>query len=239
MQVLEKASGKNAIRTGLPRSDDSVTFSPEVDGSVKSGACWPTAGTVDDGEMAVMEIERRSLKHTHSRIRSGASARSRRRVAGAVALLVAVALLGLAGCGGSAVVPSAASAPRPLAGPVERTTFAPSLGVHLDQMLRHASGLYVQDLKVGTGAVALKGKSMVVRYAGYLSNGTEFDHGEITVQIGADNTITAWKEGLLGMRVGGQRRLVVPPSLGYGTAAAGEIPPNSVLVFDIEMTSAL
>jgi FKBP-type peptidyl-prolyl cis-trans isomerase len=124
-------------------------------------------------------------------------------------------------------------------GDVEQATFAPSLGVHLDQMLRHGSGLYVQDLKVGTGAVALKGKSMVVRYSGYLSNGKEFDQGEITVSIGSSNTIAAWQEGLLGMRVGGQRRLVVPPSLGYGSRAAGEIPPNSVLVFDIEMISAL
>ena len=170
----------------------------------------------------------------------------RRRLGGTRLIAAAMALIGLAGCAGGAGgsvggAPNAgaAPAPRPVIGPVERTTFAPSLGVHLDQMLRHASGLYVQDLKVGTGAVALKGKTMVVRYEGYLANGTEFDHGEITVSIGADNTIAAWKEGLLGMRVGGQRRLVVPPSLGYGTAAAGEIPPNSVLVFDIEMTSAL
>jgi FKBP-type peptidyl-prolyl cis-trans isomerase FkpA len=160
-------------------------------------------------------------------------------VAGTVALLVTVALLGLAGCGGGSTPPNTAPAPRPLAGPVERTTFAPSLGVHLDQMLRHASGLYVQDLEVGTGAVALKGKNMVVRYAGYLANGKEFDHGEITISIGGSNTIAAWQEGLLGMRVGGQRRLVVPPNLGYGTAAAGEIPANSVLVFDIEMMSVL
>jgi len=184
-----------------------------------------------------MEIERRLSKHTRSR--TAAASRGRRRAAGAIALLLAVTLLGLAGCGGSAPPPSTAPAPQPLAGPVERTAFAPSLGVHLDQMLRHASGLYVQDLKVGTGALALKGKNMVVRYAGYLSNGTEFDHGEITVQIGGSNTIAAWQEGLLGMRVGGQRRLVVPPSLGYGTAPAGEIPANSVLVFDIEMMSAL
>ncbi|MGH7622432.1 MAG: FKBP-type peptidyl-prolyl cis-trans isomerase [Gemmatimonadaceae bacterium] len=188
--------------------------------------------------MAVMEMEKRLSKHTHSRTPS-AAAKSRRRTACAVVLLVTVALLGLTGCGGSSPAPATAPAPRPVMGPVERTTFAPSLGVHLDQMLRHGSGLYVQDLKVGTGAVALKGKSMVVRYAGYLANGTEFDHGEITVQIGGDNTIAAWKEGLLGMRVGGQRRLVVPPSLGYGTAAAGEIPANSVLVFDIEMMSTL
>jgi FKBP-type peptidyl-prolyl cis-trans isomerase FkpA len=179
------------------------------------------------------------VKHTRSRMSPDTDALSRRRAAGAVALLVIVVLIGLAGCGGSAPPPSTAPAPRLLMGPVEQTTFAPSLGVHLDQMLRHASGLYAQDLKVGTGAVALKGKSMVVRYAGYLSNGTEFDHGEITVQIGGSNTIAAWQEGLLGMRVGGQRRLVVPPNLGYGSAAAGEIPANSVLVFDIEMMSTL
>ncbi len=107
-------------------------------------------------------------------------------------------------------------------------------------MMRRASGLYVQDLKVGTGAVALNGKSMVVRYAGFLSDGTKFDSGEITVTIGSSTTIGAWKEGLVGMRVGGTRRLVVPPNLGYGSTGAGAtIPPHAVLVFDIEMTGAI
>ncbi len=88
-------------------------------------------------------------------------------------------------------------------------------------MMRRASGLYVQDLKIGTGAIALHGKSMVVRYTGWLASGKQFDSGEITVTIGAKGTIAAWEEGLLGMRVGGQRRLVVPPNLGYGVARRG------------------
>jgi FKBP-type peptidyl-prolyl cis-trans isomerase FkpA len=58
------------------------------------------------------------------------------------------------------------------------------------------------------------------------------------VTLGTFKTIRAWEEGLLGMRVGGRRRLVVPPSLGYGDKGAGEIPPNAVLVFEMEMTAA-
>lgn len=128
-----------------------------------------------------------------------------------------------------------ASAPQPVNDIVHRTTFAPSLGVHLDEMLRHPSGLYVQDLAAGTGAVALRGKTLVVRYAGYLPDGTEFDSGEITVTLGGKGVIPAWEEGLLGMRTGGRRRLVVPPELGYGAKGAGTIPPNAVLVFDMEL----
>jgi hypothetical protein len=150
--------------------------------------------------------------------------------------------LDVAGCAGHAAAPASVSAtPQPISDDViTRTTFAPSLGVHLDQMLRHASGLYVQDVHVGTGAVALAGKSMVVRYVGYLSDGKKFDSGEITVTIGSSSTIQAWKEGLLGMRVGGQRRLVSPPNLAYGSRGAGsDIPPYAVLVFDIEMVAAI
>ena len=181
------------------------------------------------------------LKHTHSRIP----------LSGGRAALLAACALALAGpavsCAGrapaadsGAPVPASASTPQPIAGDVERTTFAPSLGVHLDQMMRRASGLYVQDLKIGTGAIALHGKSMVVRYTGWLANGKQFDSGEITVTIGAKGTIAAWEEGLLGMRVGGQRRLVVPPNLGYGARGAGDdIPPNAVLVFEMEITAAM
>lgn len=135
--------------------------------------------------------------------------------------------------------PAAAAAPRPIAGDVERTTFDASLGVHLDEMTRRSSGLYVQDVKMGTGAIATRGRTVVVRYTGSLPSGKQFDAGEITVTLGTNKTIRAWEEGLLGMRVGGTRRLVVPPSLGYGAAGAGEIPPNAVLVFEMELTSAM
>src|SRR5207253_8683109 len=125
---------------------------------------------------------------------------------------------------------TASQAPQPIAGDVERTTFAPSLNVNLVSMIRRTSGLYVQDLKTGTGSVAARGRSVVVRYVGWLPNGKQFDASEITVALGSNKTIAAWEEGLLGMRVGGQRRLVVPPNMGYGARGAGnDIPPNSVL----------
>ena len=166
------------------------------------------------------------------------------RMVGLIAMsrrLVAVALvLASNACGGgsSSAATSAAPAPQPIAGDIERTTFAPSLGVHLDQMTKRASGMYVQDLTPGTGGVATRGRSVVVRYTGWLPSGKQFDSGEISVTLGTNKTIAAWEEGLLGMRVGGKRRLVVPPNLGYGARGAGDdIPPNSVLVFDMEVTS--
>ena len=161
---------------------------------------------------------------------------------------LAVLVIAIGACGGSSASPASpaptpstapapAPPPRPL-GPVEAATFAPQLGVHLDSMLRRASGLYVQDVKFGTGGVAARGRSVVVRYAGWLANGKQFDTGEITVALGSGKTIAAWEEGLLGMRAGGQRLIVSPPNMAYGSRGAGnDIPPNSVLVFLMEVTS--
>jgi FKBP-type peptidyl-prolyl cis-trans isomerase FkpA len=165
------------------------------------------------------------------------------RTSGATVLkrgLIAAAVIWVGACGqsGSATAASVSSAPQPIAGDIERTTFAPALGVNLGAMTKRASGMYVQDLAPGTGAVATRGRSVVVRYTGWLPNGKQFDSGEISVTLGSNKTIAAWEEGLLGMRVGGKRRLVVPPNLGYGARGAGDdIPPNSVLVFDMEVTS--
>ena len=157
-----------------------------------------------------------------------------------IAVIALAATFFACGGGGSAsTTPTPASNPRPIAGDVERTDFNPSLNIHLDSMTRRASGLYVQDLVMGTGAVAGRERTVVVRYAGWLPNGKQFDSGEISVIIGANKTIRAWEEGLLGMRVGGRRRLVVPPTLAYGARGAGDIPPNAVLVFEMELRSVL
>jgi FKBP-type peptidyl-prolyl cis-trans isomerase FkpA len=167
--------------------------------------------------------------------------RSTRRRATRLALAGAGAVV-LAGCSSSpssGTGTAAVTTPQPLAGDIERVAFNPSLGVHLDSMSRRASGLYVQDLVTGTGAVATTGRTVVVQYTGWLPNGTEFDSGEITVTLGTNKTIRAWEQGLLGMRVGGKRRLVVPPSLGYGGRGAGDIPANAVLVFEMQVTSVL
>ena len=137
-------------------------------------------------------------------------------------------------------VPTGAAQQQIPIGDVERTTFAPALNIHLDSMVRRPSGLYVRDLVMGTGAVATRGRTVIVRYSGWLANGKLFDSGEISVTLGSNKTIRAWEDGLLGMRVGGKRRLVVPPSLGYGSRGAGaDIPPNAVLVFEMEMMSAM
>ena len=166
------------------------------------------------------------MKSTNALLRSAARA-------------VPVAALLALGCGGGATPSSSAAvAPQPIAGDVERTTFNPSLDIHLDRMVKRASGLYVQDLATGTGAVAARGRTVVVRFTGWRADGKQFDDGEITITLGSRQTIPAWEEGLLGMRVGGKRRLVVPPNLGYGARGAGnEIPPNSVLVFDMTLQS--
>ena len=97
------------------------------------------------------------------------------------------------------------------------------------------------DVRVGTGAEANTGRSATVSYSGYLysataaeNKGTRFDAGTFTFTVGA-GVIQGFSQGVIGMRVGGLRRVIIPPSLGYGAQANGAIPANSTLVFDIEL----
>lgn len=97
------------------------------------------------------------------------------------------------------------------------------------------------DLREGTGATATQGRTVTVSYTGWLydptkpeSKGTQFDtSANFVFQLGAGRVIPGWDQGVVGMKVGGQRRLVIPPNLGYGSQMVGSIPPNSTLVFDI------
>jgi FKBP-type peptidyl-prolyl cis-trans isomerase len=140
------------------------------------------------------------------------------------------------GCGGGGSQATPAPAPRPSLDDVTRTTFAPELGVDIATMSRRPSGLYVQELRAGTGAVAYRDRTAVVRYIGWLANGKEFDRGEVPVKLGAGEVIRAWEEGVLGMRVGGVRRLVTPPNLAYGSRGSGNtIPADAVLVFEMQL----
>jgi FKBP-type peptidyl-prolyl cis-trans isomerase len=102
------------------------------------------------------------------------------------------------------------------------------------------------DLRVGTGTEATNGKRLVVNYTGWLykagatdSKGAMFDtsvgRGTFTFTLGAGSVIAGWDRGCVGMKVGGLRRLVIPPDLGYGSSAAGAIPANSTLVFEVEL----
>jgi len=126
-------------------------------------------------------------------------------------------------------------------GPLTNDDFDPSLGVDLSQMTQTASGLYYQDIMLGTGDPVAAGDTAVVDYDGFLTNGNMFDTGTITFILGTNplQVIRGFDEGITGMRVGGVRKLVLPPDLAYGSAGAGGgiIPPNATLVFDVELTA--
>ncbi len=101
--------------------------------------------------------------------------------------------------------------------------------------------LEITELKEGTGTEAQPGKSVSVHYRGTLTDGTEFDssrkHGApFEFPLGAGQVIRGWDEGVKGMKVGGKRKLVIPPDMGYGPAGAGGvIPPNATLIFEVEL----
>jgi FKBP-type peptidyl-prolyl cis-trans isomerase FkpA len=125
----------------------------------------------------------------------------------------------------------------------EDVTYAAELGVDLSVMTRHPSGVYMQDLIVGPGAEASLGKRASVHYTGWLPNGTRFDTSEdrdpfVVFPVGNDHrVIEGWNVGILGMRVGGKRLIVIPSYLGYGGSPPPPIPKHSVLVFEVEMIS--
>lgn len=102
------------------------------------------------------------------------------------------------------------------------------------------SELKIEDVKVGTGAEATAGKKVTVEYTGKLTNGTQFDssvgRAPFSFNLGAGQVIQGWEKGIVGMKVGGKRKLTIPPALAYGEQGAGSvIPPNSTLVFDVEL----
>lgn len=116
-------------------------------------------------------------------------------------------------------------------------TFAPSLGINLPQMMKTSSGLYYQDLTAGTGAEAVAGSAVTVDYTVWLPDGKKVDSGTFPFTLGAHKVVPGFDEGVNGMKVGGVRKLVVPPALGYGAKGNGPIPGNSVLVFQVKLDS--
>src|SRR5262247_3607536 len=101
--------------------------------------------------------------------------------------------------------------------------------------------LIVEEVVVGQGALASAGQKVKVHYTGWLTNGTKFDSSKdrgdpFVFDLGAGRVIKGWDEGVQGMKVGGTRKLTIPPALGYGArGAGGVIPPNATLVFEVEL----
>ena len=143
-----------------------------------------------------------------------------------------ITMVAMMGCGGDA----------DSAGGVEALPPAPETApeVDLSAMTQTTTGLYILDLEVGDGAEAVAGQDVTVHYTGWFLEGEKFDssvdRGEtFGFPLGGGRVIAGWDEGVAGMKIGGKRRLVIPPELAYGPAGRPGIPPNSTLVFDVEL----
>jgi peptidylprolyl isomerase len=122
-----------------------------------------------------------------------------------------------------------------------QVVFAPALGVDINASTRLDGGVYIRDLTVGTGTLAAVGQPVHVRYIGWLADGTKFEENPapaplLSFTLGANQVIRGFDAGIVGMRVGGIRQLVIPPSQGYGSAGSPpDIPGGAVIVFRVEV----
>ena len=121
-------------------------------------------------------------------------------------------------------------------------TYAPSLGVVIANMTLKQTGLYTQDLIVGTGLDAIAGRTLRVKYTGWLATGQQFDTNQTTgllFVLNRGSVIAGWDLGLVGIRPGGKRKLVIGSDLAYGSSGNNTIGPNQTLVFDVTCVSVV
>jgi hypothetical protein len=167
--------------------------------------------------------KRRTARRTHpNRTSFGAQDKTQRHARQNRTRLIAVVIIVLLAAGAAAYL------------------FVPGLPGRTGAEVTTPSGLKYTDLVVGTGASPRPGQTAVVHYTGTLTDGTKFDSSRdkgqpMSFVFKTQPMIPGWDEGVSTMKVGGRRKLVVPPALGYGPRANGLIPPNSTLVFDIEL----
>ncbi|MEK7603889.1 MAG: FKBP-type peptidyl-prolyl cis-trans isomerase [Patescibacteria group bacterium] len=127
--------------------------------------------------------------------------------------------------------------------PTAVPTLSPTPEDSAGKPIKYDNGLVVQDVVTGGGKTAESGDTLSANYIGALENGTVFDNSydrgqPIQFVLGSGQLIQGWELGLVGMKEGGKRRLIIPPELGYGARGAGKsIPPNATLLFEIELVS--
>lgn len=122
--------------------------------------------------------------------------------------------------------------------PTSNADFGPEEKVNAT--LNPVTELKIEDLKAGVGDEAVTDKKVTVNYKGMLTDGTQFDSSydrdePFSFTLGAGQVIAGWEKGVVGMKVGGKRKLTIPPELGYGAQQVGKIPANSTLIFEVEL----
>lgn len=153
-------------------------------------------------------------------------------------LLAATVFVGVTACSGPGTASEGTGAPLPPTDP-SMIFYAPELDVDLTEFELTSSGLYVQDIEVGDGPVARRDSRVWIHYVGWLPDGTVFDGSlggdPYHLRLGGREVIRGWNEGIVGMRRGGERRLVVRPGLAYGSAGRGDVPPGATLIFHLQL----
>ena len=120
---------------------------------------------------------------------------------------------------------------------IEETEFAASLGIDLATMEQLPSGVYIEEITLGSGAQAMAGDIVNVDYMGWLADGTLFNDFD-DIDFSLDGFIPGFRDGIIGMLVGGTRLMVIPPDQGYGAAGSGSaIPPGAILVFQVTLNA--
>ncbi len=121
----------------------------------------------------------------------------------------------------------------------DKTSALIPVSVTIGPLVTSASGLQYQEMALGTGAAPQAGQTASVRYVGKLTDGTVFDQGSFSFKLSANQVIPGFDEGVLSIKAGGKRRLIIPPALGYGNnpPRGSKIPPGATLIFDVELVS--